>query len=391
MQNVAHPLGFSAVGLACGIKKSGAPDLGVLASDPPARAFGALTRNRSAAPPVQFDRDLLATGRPVSHVVVNSGCANAATGTRGLEDARAMAQCVREAFAAQGEVFVSSTGVIGEFLPMEKIRAGVAALATGKGTAGFQAAIMTTDTREKGCERTLALGGKEVRLGGVAKGAGMIRPDMATMLAYLTTDLALDAGYAGTFSRMIDRTFNSISVDGDMSTNDTVLLLANGASGAAYGDLPEADRKAFDEALFGSLLALAQAIVDDGEGATHRIEVRVRGAVSDEDARGVARAIANSPLVKTAFFGGDANWGRLVSAAGSALVPLELPRLRVDFCGVTVFRGEPCARDEALLAAKMREREVSVELDLGLGGGSWDYWTCDLSYDYVKINGAYRT
>ncbi len=391
MQNVAHPRGFQAVGLSCGIKKSGAPDLGVLSSDPPARAFGALTRNRSAAPPVQFDRDILASGRPVSHVVVNSGCANAATGARGLADARPMAQCVREAFGAAGEVFVSSTGVIGEFLPMEKVRAGVADLAAGKGTASFQAAIMTTDTREKGCERTLMLGGKEARLGGVAKGAGMIRPDMATMLAYLTTDLALDAGYAAAFSRMVDRTFNSISVDGDMSTNDTVLLLANGASGASYSDLPEADRKAFDDALFGSLLALAQAIVDDGEGATHRIEVRVRGAAHEEDARAVARAIANSPLVKTAFFGGDANWGRLVSAAGSALVPLELPRLRVDFCGVTVFRGEPCARDEAMLAEKMREREVSVELDLGLGGGSWDYWTCDLSYDYVKINGAYRT
>jgi glutamate N-acetyltransferase/amino-acid N-acetyltransferase len=391
MQNVAYPKGFRATGVACGIKKSGAPDLGILISEPAAQALGALTRNRSAAAPVLFDREILSSGKSVSHVIVNSGCANAATGDRGMDDARSMAQAVREAFRTAGEVFVSSTGVIGEFLPMEKIHTGIIALAAEKATGTFQSAIMTTDTREKACERSLILGGVEVRIGGVAKGAGMIRPDMATMLAYLTTDIALDSEYKTAFTAGVDRSFNSISVDGDMSTNDTVLLLANGASGVSYRQLSAEDRTSFDAALFDCLLALAQAIVDDGEGATHRIEVRVRGAASEEDARSIARAIANSPLVKTAFFGGDANWGRLVSAAGSALVPLELPKLRVDFCGVTVYQGEPRQRDEAVLAEKMREREVSVELDLGLGTGTWDYWTCDLSYDYVKINGSYRS
>ena len=401
MQNgadVSFAKGFEAWGLACGIKKNGKEDLGVIVSDPPAQTFGVFTRNAVKAAPVQYCQQVLASGRRVSHVLVNSGNANACTGARGYEDVLAEVDALKSAAAvsggsAVGEVLVSSTGVIGEYLPMEKLAAGIPRLfASGGSRSPFVQAIMTTDTFPKKAQTSLQLGGKEVRLGGVAKGAGMIRPDMATMLAYMTTDLGLPAEYRDPFSQAVDRTFNSISVDGDMSTNDTAVLLANGASGVAYADLPPEERSRFDDALVGLMGELATSIVRDGEGATKLVTVRVTGAQSDRDAREICRAIANSPLVKTAFFGGDANWGRVVAAAGASGAGLDKDKLALEFCGVKVLsKGGAAKYDEKDVSERMKAKDVSLTLDLGLGRGTWVYWTCDLSYDYVKINAAYRT
>lgn len=393
MDDISFPKGFRAWGLACGIKKNGKPDLGVLVSEPPAQVFSAFTRNAVKAAPVLYDQTVAAAGRKLSHVLVNSGNANACTGTRGYEDVAAEVALLREKAAPKGDVMVSSTGVIGEYLPMEKIRAGIGRLfAAGETFAPFIQSIMTTDTFEKRARKTLDLDGKEVRLGGVAKGAGMIRPNMATMLAYLTTDLELDAGYGETFLGAVEKTFNSISVDGDMSTNDTALLLANGASGVRYASLSEKARQSFDAGLRELMEELAKLIIRDGEGATKLVTIETVGARSSEDAKAVCRAIANSPLVKTAFFGGDANWGRVLAAAGYSGAELVPEKTALEFCGVKVMaNGGALAYDEDDVANRMKAKDVSVKVDLGLGSAAWTYWTCDLSYDYVKINAAYRT
>ncbi len=392
MQDVAFPQGFSAAGTACGIKKNGNPDAGLLVSEPPARAFGAFTRNAAAAAPVVLCREVIATGKPVSHILVNSGNANAATGERGYRDALDSVARLRDGTAVAGEVLVSSTGVIGEPLPMEELGRGIATLAAGHGEAPFHRAIMTTDTFPKTAQVSLTLGGREVRLGGTSKGAGMICPNMATMLAYLTTDIALPSGYNARFLDTVERTFNSISVDGDMSTNDTVILLANGASGVEYAALAAGEQAAFDAALAGLMGDLARAIVRDGEGATKLITVEVVGAVNEADAKAVGRAVSNSPLVKTAFFGGDANWGRVMAAAGYSGATLVMENLALEFCGVRVFEnGLPLPVNEDDMAERMKAKDVTVRLDLGVGAASWTYWTCDFSYDYVKINGSYRS
>jgi glutamate N-acetyltransferase/amino-acid N-acetyltransferase len=397
MENVTFPKGFQARGLSCGIKKNGKPDLGILISEPPAQVFSAFTQNAVKAAPVLYDRKVASEGGKVSHVLVNSGNANACTGSRGYDDVLAEVALVRQLGAPKGEVMVSSTGVIGEYLPMEKLKAGIARLfdagsGAGESYAPFIHAIMTTDTFEKKAQRTLVLDGKEVRLGGVAKGAGMIRPNMATMLAYLTTDLGLDADYAGAFLGSVEKSFNSISVDGDMSTNDTALLLANGASGVRYTALSQPAREAFDEGLRGLMEELAKLIIRDGEGATKLVTIETLGARTVEDAKAVCRAIANSPLVKTAFFGGDANWGRVLAAAGYSGAELVPEKTSLEFCGVKVLeKGGRADYSEDVVAEKMKAKDVSVKVDLGLGKESWTYWTCDLSYDYVKINAAYRT
>ena len=393
MKNVVFPKGFQAGGIACGIKKNGNPDLGFLQSSPPAVAFGAFTRNTAAAAPVQYCREVLASGAKVSHVLVNSGNANAATGPKGYEDVLATVSHLKRTTQVEAGVLICSTGVIGEPLPMETLKKGIDSLCGTQGpTSDFHSAIMTTDTFAKIAETTLTLAGCEVRLGGAAKGAGMICPNMATMLAFMTTDIGLEPEYQPRFQEAVERSFNSITVDGDMSTNDTALLLANGASGVQYASLSSAEQGLFDTALMDLMLQLAQSIVRDGEGATKLITVEAVGAASELDAKAVVRAVSNSPLVKTAFFGGDANWGRVLAAAGYSGAALEMEKLSLEFCGVKVFEhGVPLPRDEEDLAQRMKAKEVSVKLDLGLGKASWTYWTCDLSYDYVKINGSYRS
>ena len=393
MKNVVFPKGFQAGGVACGIKKNGNPDLGFLQSHPPATAFGAFTRNTAAAAPVKYCREVLASGSKVSHILVNSGNANAATGPKGYEDVLTTVSHLKNAMRIEGGVLICSTGVIGEPLPMDTLKKGIDLLCGKPGpTSDFSSAIMTTYTFAKIAEVTLNLAGHEVRLGGAAKGAGMICPNMATMLAFMTTDIGLESGYQARFQDSVERSFNSITVDGDMSTNDTALLLANGASDVQYSSLSSADQRLFDAALMDLMRQLAQSIVRDGEGATKLITVEAVGAVSEADAKAVVRAVSNSPLVKTAFFGGDANWGRVLAAAGYSGAALEMEKLSLEFCDVKVFEnGVPLPRDEEDLAQRMKAKDVSVKLNLGLGKFAWTYWTCDLSYDYVKINGSYRS
>ena len=399
--SATSPQGFSAAAVAAGIKQSGRPDLVLLVSDRECAAAGVFTRNRVAAAPVLLDRETLAAGRAALRgVIINAGNANACTGEPGLADAREMQRLAAAAAGAQpGQFLVMSTGVIGVPLPMERVRAGVDAAAPRLSAAGGAAAaeaIMTTDTHPKRAALELALAGGRVRLGGMAKGAGMIHPDMATLLAVLTTDAAVPPDDLDSLLReAVAVSFNAISVDGDTSTNDTVLLLANGASGVALAGA--ADRALFAAALTELCLQLAQMIVRDGEGATRFVTLVVSGAATAADARRAADAIATSPLVKTAFAGGDPNWGRILAAAGRSGAEVDPQRLGlwVGAPGAEpqqlVRQGTPAPFREADAAAVFALPEFTVRVDLGLGEGTATLWTTDLSHDYVTINADYRT
>ena len=383
--SVTAPLGFVAAGVHAGIRKEKA-DLAVLRSTAPAVGAAMFTQNRLQAAPVVVSKAHLAAAEPQA-VVVNSGVANAATGLRGELDAVATAIEAGRLLGLDAEqVLVLSTGVIGALLPLEKVTAGLAravpALAAGGG-ADAAAAIMTTDTRPKAA--TVARDGFVV--GGMAKGAGMIHPALATMLAVVTTDYPLEPGEADAFLRpAVDESFNRISIDGECSTNDAVVLLANGASGCARDDA------SFAAALREVCADLSAQIVADGEGATVLLEIEVAGAASAADASAIARRIATSPLVKTAAFGRDANWGRVLAAAGSApsnggFAHLDQRLLSLSFNGTPVFAGgAPTAHEPSLEGAVCR-----IELDLGLGAGAASYLSSDLSYDYVRINAEYRS
>lgn len=383
---VCAPLGFLAAGVACGLKTSGGPDLCMIAAAERCPAAGVFTRNAFRAAPVLLTMSHVEDGH-LRAVVANSGNANAWTGERGREDAAAMAALAAEALGArESDVGVASTGVIGCYLDMEKIGRGIkeaAAALSRAGAAEAARAIMTTDTRPK--ETAVDYGG--FRVGGMAKGAGMIRPDMATMLAFLTTDAKVAPGaLAVGLRRAVDRTFNRITVDGCTSTNDMVLVLASGESGVGLGE------REVEEALHPVCRELAKAIVADGEGATRVIVVRVREARDEEEARRAAFAVAESPLVKTAFFGHDANWGRVVQALGAALPDVDAAGVKVSFGGITVAEaGRPAQADEEELKRVMEGEEVELDVQLGRGGASAEVWTCDLSYDYVRINAAYHT
>ncbi len=383
--SVTAPLGFVAAAVHAGIRKEKA-DLAVLRSTAPAVGAAMFTRNRVQAAPVLVSKTHLAEAEPQA-VVINSGVANAATGVRGELDALATAAEAARLLDLQAEqVLVLSTGVIGALLPLEKVTAGLAqavpALAAGGGAAAAEA-IMTTDTRPK--QALVARDGFVV--GGMAKGAGMIHPALATMLAVVTTDYPLAPGEADGFLRpAVDESFNRISIDGECSTNDAVVLLANGASGCARDDA------SFAAALREVCADLAAQIVADGEGATVLLEIEVEGAASRAEADAIARRIATSPLVKTAAFGRDANWGRVLAAAGSApsnggFAHLDERLLSLRFNGTPVFvAGTPTAQEPELEGAVCR-----IELDLGLGAGSASYLSSDLSYDYVRINAEYRS
>ena len=390
--------GFACAATACGLKKSGAPDLALLWSERPCAAAGVFTTNRVQAAPVLLDRETLArsAGR-IRGVLANAGCANAVTGERGMADARRMQTLGAEAIGARpDEVLVLSTGVIGVFLDTDKLARGVAALAGGRGLrapADAARAITTTDTRPKIAAAVARVAGREVRGAGFAKGAGMIHPNMATMLAVLTTDAAIEpARLQRALEAAVARSFNRISVDGDMSTNDTVLALASGASGAAVGD---ADEPAFAAALAEACASLARQIARDGEGATRLVELRVTGAASEAQAHRVGDAIACSPLVKTAVHGNDPNWGRILAAAGYSGEAIEPARVRLWFGGRDALqlldRGLPLPFDAARASALLREDPAIVRLDLGLGDASAIVWTCDFSAEYVRINADYTT
>jgi len=393
--SILSPRGFRAGFSRCGIKTAaGVPDVALLVSDTPAAAAAVFTTNKFAAAPVQWDRSILPTDR-LRAVVVNSGNANACTGERGMKDARATAALVASLVGCKPrQVAVASTGIIGHPLPMAKLTRGArdafAALSAAQAAArGAERAIMTTDTRPKSSAVETKIGGKAVRVGGMCKGSGMISPRMATMLAFVTTDVQAGAArLARIVKRAADQTFNRITVDGDSSTNDTVLVIASGASGAA---LPAsgAGARAFEQALLHVMRDLSRQIVRDGEGATKLIEITVTGARSEADAARAARAIANSPLVKCAVHGGDPNWGRIVCAAGYSGADLAPQKVRLDLGGVTVFRrGLPTGADAA---REVAGKDVQVLIHLGVGTSMATVWTCDLSKDYITINAEYHT
>jgi glutamate N-acetyltransferase/amino-acid N-acetyltransferase len=395
---VATARGFRAAGISAGIKASKKPDLALIVSDAPATAAAMFTRNKVQAAPVLVSKEHLSrSGGIVRAIVVNSGCANACTGDTGMSDARAMAaETATLVGCAPEQVLVASTGVIGVNLPMDKLSAGIpqafAALASSQGPQAAQA-IMTTDPFPKESSATIAVGGKTVTIGGMAKGSGMIGPDMApsaTMLAFVTTDAAIAPPLLRrALAEVTEETFNAITVDGDTSTNDAVMLLANGASGVTIGD---AEYAPFVQALRAVCLELALGIVRGGEGATKLVTVIVSGAASPADARTVAKAIATSLLVKTAVHGGDPNWGRLLAVAGRAGVAFSPERAKVTIGSIVLFEGGRPYDDRAPQAAEyLKATDVSVGVDLGAGSASSTVWTCDLSADYVKINAEYRT
>ncbi len=403
---VTAPQGWRAGTAACGIKAftagaSALPgdardDLAVIAAGTVCDAAGVFTTNRVKAAPVVIDQLHLQQNR-VQAIVVNSGNANACTGAQGFKDALQMAKLTADRLDLDPpQVLVASTGVIGRYLPMEAVKAGIAgacgALSAGGGEAAARA-IMTTDTRPKLAAYELELAGVTVRVGGVAKGAGMIHPDLATMLAFVTTDAAVEPGLLrGIVNRVADRSFNRLTIDGDTSTNDTFLLLANGAAGNAPVRAGTPEAGALEQALQVVARELSRAIAMDGEGATRLITVRVVGASDEAQAALAARTVVRSPLVKSAVHGGDPNWGRIVSALGYSGADLALDRLQVKVGELEVFaRGAGVPVDLDAVRRTFEQPEIEITADLNLGSGEAEAWGCDLSEEYVQINAEYTT
>ncbi|MGE3842446.1 MAG: bifunctional glutamate N-acetyltransferase/amino-acid acetyltransferase ArgJ [Vicinamibacterales bacterium] len=392
---VCAPLGFSAAGVACGIKKSGALDLALIAAEEALPAAAVFTTNKAVAAPIIVSRSHLdASAGRARAVVVNSGCANACTGNQGMEVARLMAAETARALGCEAEdILVASTGVIGVALDPRIVTGGIIAASGQMGRDGHAAAaraIMTTDPFPKELAVRSEIDGRPFHVGGMAKGSGMIEPNMATMLGFLTTDVRIAPALLQQALREVtELTFNAITVDGECSTNDCVFLMASGASGVEIG---ESEYGVFAEALHAVAQALALDIVRGGEGATKLITIRVTGALSDSDARRAARAIGNSLLVKTAVHGGDPNWGRLVAVAGRAGVAFDLSRARVTIGPVVLFaNGRPHDERASEAASYLERNDVELSVDLGSGGRTATMWTCDLSADYVRINAEYRT
>lgn len=399
--NVTSPAGFEAAAVKAGVKYLDRLDLTLVVSRQPCTAAALFTQNQVAAAPVLIDRATIAANAgSIRAVVANAGNANACTGQSGMENARAMQRMTAEAIQCQpDQVLVLSTGVIGVQLPMDKVEAGIATASTRLSPDGGKSAaqaIMTTDTHAKQLAVQVRLPGGVVTIGGMAKGSGMIHPNMATMLGVITTDAAIDADTLDSLLRTaVDASFNRISVDGDTSTNDTVMLLANGASGV---DISDADSvQLFSEALSYLCTQLAKMIVKDGEGATKFVTIQVRSGSSEADAHAAAIAIATSPLVKTAFAGSDPNWGRILAAAGRAGILFDQNRTSL-WIGLShpcdlqlVACGTPTDYLEADAAAIFRQDSFMVELDLGAGDGEATVWTTDLTHAYISINADYRS
>jgi glutamate N-acetyltransferase/amino-acid N-acetyltransferase len=401
--------GFDAAGIVAGIKKNGVPDLALIASQVPCRAAATFTQNKFPAAPVLYDKQLLSFNPTGIHgVIINSGNANACTSVEGAANAKRTAEAVEAALGTNDNaIFVMSTGVIGVQLPIDKLLDGVPKVVAALRPDGWEdaaRAIMTTDTRPKLFTRTATLDGQPVRFTGISKGAGMIHPDMATMLSTIVTDAAITQPLLQqALSAAVQKSFNRISIDGDTSTNDTVLLLANGlAENSEIADVTSEEYGAFVKALTLICTDLAQAVVRDGEGVTKFVTIQVNGALSDADAHLAANTIAISPLVKTAFFGSDANWGRFVMAVGRSGAAVEPEKCNIFVNGgpdelermdelQLVEGGMPLKYAEADAMTRFGQPEIDVRIELNLGQGSATVWTCDLSYEYVKINGDYRT
>jgi glutamate N-acetyltransferase/amino-acid N-acetyltransferase len=396
--SIAVPQGYRLSGVYCGVKRNTSKlDLSLVVSDRPAVAAGVYTQNRVFAASVALSRSRTPAA-DVRTVVVNSGNANACTGRRGFEDAQEMARVAASVCnAVESQALVMSTGVIGTFLPMDKIIPGIRAAAdllASDDDALLSAArgMLTTDTTHKIAGRRITLGGRKVQITGMAKGAAMIGPNMATMLGLVLTDATLDTASAQeTLRDVVDRSFNCISVDGHMSTNDTVLLLANGAAGGP--PLAGADLRKFREALRETCVELARSIPADGEGATHLITLDVTGCATMDAARQIARTVADSPLVKTAVAGGDPNWGRIVSAAGYAGIEFDPLGVDLQINGFMLYkRGAPVAFDADKVSASIREnRDTHVVLHFTEGDAEVRFWTTDLTAEYVRLNADYHT
>ncbi|MEZ4709596.1 MAG: bifunctional glutamate N-acetyltransferase/amino-acid acetyltransferase ArgJ [Caldilineaceae bacterium] len=409
MTNNFTVAGFDAAGVAASIKKNGNLDLALIASRTPCRAAGVFTQNAFAAAPVYYDKRLLEFNPDGIHgVVINSGNANACTSVEGDANAKRTAEAVEQLIgASDNSVWVMSTGVIGVQLPMDKLLGGIPNVVNALRPDGWEdaaKAIMTTDTVHKVRTRSVEIGGQTVRMTGIVKGAGMIHPNMATMLSVVATDAHIAQPLLQqALSTAADLSYNRISIDGDTSTNDTVLLLANGMAGhAEIVDAGSAEFGAFQAALNDLCTELAQALVRDGEGATKFIQIQVNGGVSNADAHLAANTLAISPLCKTAFYGSDANWGRFVMALGRSGAQVEPAQCSIYITGGAdssqrlselqlLSGGTPTGYAEADAAERFAQKEIDVRIELGLGNGSATVWTSDLSHEYVSINADYRT
>lgn len=394
---VTAPQGFEAAGIHCGIKKPGILDLALVVSTVPGPIAGVFTKNRVVAAPVILDRRHLRQGRGRA-IIVNSGNANACTGAKGFRAATAMATTVARILAIPvHQVFVGSTGVIGRVLPIDRVQAGIPTLIDKLSrTGGRQAAqaILTTDLRPKTVVHRARIGGRVVTIGGMAKGSGMIHPNMATMLAYLTTDAAIaPATLQHALKQAVDQSFNCITVDGDTSTNDTVLCLANGLAKNTTIQPGTKQYRQFEQLLIEASQTLALAICRDGEGVTKVVKIVVDGAKTVASAKRVASTIATSNLVKTALFGEDANWGRIMGAIGRSGVPIDPGKLTVRFDKVLMVDGGMGTglAAERKIAQVFKRKEFTISVGLGQGQAQAHMWTTDLSYDYVRINASYRS
>ncbi len=399
--------GFQVAGTHCGIKKDGKLDFALIRSDSPCATAGVFTTNQVKAAPVLVGMQCLDSfADSICAVAINTGSANACTGRKGLQDAQVTATWVSESVGCRSEhVLVMSTGVIGTHLPLDKIKQGVVATSQSLGDdwEATAKAITTTDTRHKMASVTVTKSnGENYTIAGITKGSGMIAPNMATMLSIIVTDVGMNVPETQTaLQKAVDKSFNCIVVDGDMSTNDTVYLMANGESRTELST--EADYEQFQMALNALCRKLAQDIVRDGEGASKFVTISIEGAPNNKSARKIANAIATSPLVKTAFYGNDANWGRIIAAAGYAGVPLNPEHMRLWLApgedtgeglngSLELFaNGIPTDYSEEHATAIMQNDAVSIRLNCGQGDSGTVVWTCDLSHDYVTINGDYRT
>ena len=391
--NIASPLGFSADGLHAGFKKK-KMDFGWIVSEVPASVAGVYTTNKVIAAPLLVTKEAVEKSQKMRAVVVNSGCANSCTGQQGLEDAYTMQKWTADKLGVEpGEVALASTGVIGELLPMDTLEKGLSKLVVNGNADDFSKAILTTDTDIKTVAVTEMFGRDEVTMAGVAKGSGMIHPNMATMLAFITCDAVISSETLQlALSQNVEKTFNQITVDGDTSTNDMVLVLSNGCT-LNKEILPDtADFEKFTAMLNFVMQDLAKKIAKDGEGATKLIEVNVVNAPNEEDARMMAKSVVGSSLVKTAIFGEDPNWGRILAAVGYAGVDVPVENIDIKLGDLPVMlASSPVSFDEEEMADVMQADQVTITVDLHAGEALGQAWGCDLSYDYVKINALYRT
>lgn len=396
-QGLAYPLGFQVAVAEAGIKRLGLDTL-LLVADEPVLTYGMFTTNAVKAAPVLWDqKQLQGGGRKIQALLVNSGNANAATGEQGLRDVEELMTLLADELGIEPEqALMCSTGIIGERIPMDKMKRIIPILVDRLSPEddGAAEAIMTTDTFPKAYSLTIQIGGQDVSLSGITKGAGMIHPNMATMLSFITTDVDIEEDILKVvFQNAVRKSFHSITVDGDQSTNDTVLLMASAqAANPVLDSVESEDTQLFEQALTTLMCALAKDIVRDGEGATKFIQITVHGAANDEQAYSVAMAIARSSLVKTAMFGQDPNWGRILSAAGSCGVSFDPAQVVLKVQDIVLFADNALVlQDKGILAEPMQQEQIMIDLSLGQGAGSSTVWTSDLSYDYVKINAEYHT